>query len=34
MIHKNQIIFKKLVRSDSDEKFHYKKTLLKVLLFV
>ena len=34
MIYKNRVIFKKLVRSDSKEKFYYKKTLLKVLFVV
>ena len=34
MIYDNPIIFKKLVRRDSKEKFYYKKKLLKVLFFV
>ena len=34
MIFENPIIFKKLVRNASKEKFYYKKTLLKVLFFV
>ena len=34
MIHENQIIFKKLVRSDSKKEFYYQKTFLKVFFFV
>ena len=33
MIHGNPISFQKLVRSDSKEKFYYKKTIIKVLFF-
>ena len=34
MIYKNTLIFKKSVRSNSKQKFDYKKTLVEVLFFV
>ena len=34
MVYENLIIFKKLVKRDSNEKLYYKKILLKILFFI